>query len=92
MRYLKTYESISNYSVDVLTAGEFRKLFNELYPYNYNLKDIIKYFSWNIDGGSQKHHKSSRLITAYNDKEILGICFFAWWEASSTYSVSYNKQ
>jgi hypothetical protein len=91
MRYLKTFESITNYQVDVLTGREFSDLYREIYPKGINLKDKIHYFSWNgVDSyGSSKHSESIRLITAHNKKDILGICFLAYWEGGEHYAVSY---
>lgn len=91
MRYLKTFESITNYQIDVLTGREFGDLYRKIYPKGINLKDKIHYFSWNgVDiYSSNKHSKSIRFITAYNDKDILGICFIAYWEGGDYYAVSY---
>ena len=91
MRYLKTFESITNYQVDVLTGEEFSNLYRKIYPKGINLKDKIHYFSWNgVDSyGSSKHSESIRLITAHNKKDILGICFLAYWSGGDHYSVSY---
>ena len=97
MKYLMTYESLTNYKVEVLTGKEFRELYHKIYPYdydsdtNFDLKKKIHYFDWNFDSSfaDKKHRDSERLITAYNDKDILGICFFAWWDSGKHYSVSY---
>jgi hypothetical protein len=92
MKYLMTYESMTNYKVEVLTGKEFNELYLKLYPrQKVNLKDKIHYFDWSFDNGfgDKKHNDSIRLITAYNEKDILGICFFAWWSSGDHYSVSY---
>jgi len=92
MKYLKTYENVENMKVEVLTADEFRDLYFEIYPEQVNLTDLIRYFSWNgVDSfsGGDKHNDSIRLVTAYNNKDILGICFFAWWQSSGNYAISY---
>jgi hypothetical protein len=92
MKYIKQFENIKNIKVEVLTADEFRDLYFKIYPEQVNLNDLIHYFSWNnLSGmyGGERHEKSIRLVTAYNDKDILGICFFAWWMSSENYAISY---
>jgi hypothetical protein len=98
MIYLKTFENVTNYKVEVLTSDEFSDLYTKLYPFNYdsdkqfNLKDKIEYFNYNDIGRSwsnEIYDKTLRLITAYNDKDILGICHFAYYDLSKHYAVSY---
>ena len=80
--------------IEALTIDEFRDLYHRLYNlynYEFKLKDVIHYFSWDdlCFYTHDKHAKSLRLITAYDDKEILGICLFAWWDYDNHYSMSY---
>lgn len=92
MKYLKTFESVTNFKVEVLTGEEFRDLYWKLYPKGgVVMKDKIDYFNWNnLDSySSSKHSQSLRLITAYNDKDILGVCLVAWWEFTDRYAISY---
>lgn len=94
MKYLKLYEQINNYKVEVMTSDEFYDFFTKQYGFhsNYDLISKIKYFSWDDMSsiyGSEKHNKSRRFIVAYNNKDILGICLFAWYEFSGGYSISY---
>jgi hypothetical protein len=95
-----TYESMTNYKVEVLTADEFNSLFHKLYTYDYDkhnynvdLKDKINYFDYDDMNWSYsrtgEYQKTLRLITAYNKTDILGICKFAYWDSSKSYSVSY---
>lgn len=44
MKFLKTFESVTDYKVEVLTADEFSDLYNKLYPYNYDLDENEKQF------------------------------------------------
>jgi len=92
MKYIKYFENIEDMKVEVLTSDQFEKLYFKIYPNQVDLSSIIKYFDWNNLSSifsTPKHSESIRLITAYNDKDILGICFFAWWELSNQYSISY---
>jgi hypothetical protein len=93
MKYLKTYENVTNFKVEALTGKEFSELYWKLYPdQEIVLKDKIHYFSWNgVNSylGSDKHEKSIRLITAFNEDDILGVCYFAFWEGTGHYSISY---
>ena len=93
MKYLKLFENVTNYKVEVLTGKELTKLYFKLYPkQQVNLKDKIHYFNWNdVDSwsGGEKHRNCSRFITAYNNKDILGVCLFSWWDSGNHYSVSY---
>jgi len=93
MIYLKTFESVTNYKVEVLTGDEFRELYWKIYDkVNMNLKDKIHYFNWDDISSifsKDKHKESSKFITAYNDKDILGVCYIAWWDSGEHYSVSY---
>ncbi len=99
MKFLKSFEDITNSDIQikVLTEDELSNLYRKLYQKvnggsKINLKDKIHYFdyhdlsSW---GGSEKHRNSLVFITAYNDKDILGICKFAYWDSGKNYSVSY---
>jgi hypothetical protein len=96
MKYLKTYENLTNYQVEVLTREKFYELYNKIYPYDedveFDLKDKIHYFSYNDmqrSWSNDKHDETLRFIVAYNDKDILGICKFAYWSSSDGYAVSY---
>ena len=94
MKYLKTFESLNTYQVEVLTSSQFQNLYNEIYPYSwdnvFSLKNKIHYFSWdNFLSGSDKHNKSLRSITAYNRIDIIGICIIAYWDGNDHYSISY---
>jgi len=96
MKILKKYESflIGDIKVDVLTRKEFDKLFFKIYPdQNINLKEKIRFFDYSDFssgyGYDKKHEKTLRFIVAYNNKDILGICKFAFWNFSQTYAVSY---
>lgn len=92
MKYIKYFENIKNIKVEVLTSDEFRDLYFKIYPNQVNLHDLIHYFSWNSAvpySGDKKHRETLRLITAYNDKDILGVCLFAWWMLSNDYSISF---
>jgi hypothetical protein len=92
MKYIKYFENIENIKVEVLTADQFEKLYLKIYPNQIDLNHLIKYFYWDdltSIFSSPKHSESIRLITAYNDKDILGICLIAWWEMSKHYSISY---
>lgn len=82
------------HSVKVLKAEELRDLYQKLY-YNskIDLEKQIKYFYcndfhsyWN---GNKKHEDTLRFVVVYNEKDILGICKFAWYECPETFSVSY---
>ena len=57
MKYLKLYENLTNYKVEVLTSEEFNKLYFKIYPRQTNLKDKIHYFDWHFDNvfGDKKH-------------------------------------
>jgi hypothetical protein len=105
MKYLKTYENVTNIKVDVLTQKELKKLINKLYPFDYeneenniNLEDKFHYFSYidlNSYNMSPEFENKLRFITAYNDNDILGIGKFAYWDISKQYSTSYisvNKE
>ena len=100
MNFLKTFESLTDYKVEVLTTRKIREIYDKLYPNNtrkyrhFDLKDKIHYFeyqdmrgSWG--GGNDVYDKTLRLITAYNDKDILGICKFAYWTMTEHFAVSY---
>ena len=80
--------------IEILNADEFRDIYNNLYcnVEKFDLKDKIHYFSYrdfSTYGGGNKHQDSLRFFVAYNDKDILGVCKFAYWESSKTYAVSY---
>lgn len=99
MKYLKTFENVTNIKVDVLNLKQFKKLLDKLYPYNYdepekniNLEDKIHYFRYNDLNSfymSNEFENSLRFIAAYNENDILGIAKFAYWNSSSQYSTSY---
>lgn len=103
MKFLKTFESVTDYKVEVLTADEFSDLYNKLYPYNYDLdenekqfhlKDKIEFFDYDdmhysFSSLNERYNETKRLITAYNNKEILGICKIAYFDLQEHFSVSY---
>jgi len=96
MKYLKSYENIFNpeqIKIEVLTLKQFRMLYFKIYPdQNIDLKEKIHYFDYtdmNSMFASDSFLKTLRFITAYNDKDIVGICKFAHWEGSDNYAVSY---
>ena len=92
MKYIKIYENINNISVKVLTADELSKLYQQIYPKGNDLKDKIHYFDWNDMNtyfANKKFIDSLRLITAYNKKDILGICKIAYWDMDKHYAMSY---
>jgi len=92
-----------DYKIDIFTikeASDFYSKFinkNDYHNYEfgyerYNLKKKIQYFDY-IDmqsyGGSKKYNDTCRLIIAHSDTDILGICKFAHWDSSNSYSISY---
>ena len=96
MKYLMTFENLTDYKVEVLTARKIGETYNKLYRKyrDFNLKDKIHYFdyqdmrgSWS--GNNDVYDKTLRLITAYDDKDILGICKFAYWTTTKRFAVSY---
>lgn len=95
MKYIKTYESNFNYNVDVFTikeASELYRTYYNKYHYKYNLKDKLHYFSYNdLDSylSDDKFLETCRLIIAYNDDDILGICKYAYWKYDGHYAISY---
>jgi len=95
MKYLKTYESILNYNVDIFTiyeARDFYRNFLKKHKFEYDLKDKIHYYSYgDFDGmfASDNYKDTCRLIIAHNDKDILGICKFANWDLTGHYAISY---
>jgi len=78
---------------EILTVGEFISLYQKLYnERDVNLKEKIHYFDYNdFDrwGGCQQHRDTLRFAVAYNERDITGVCKFAWWEGSGNYSASY---
>jgi len=97
MKYIKTFESEINYNVDIFTIDEAYKFFYQNFlkkkgNKDYDLKDKIHYFDYydfNDRFSTDVHSKSCRLIIAHNDKDILGVCKFAYWEGSKNYAISY---
>lgn len=95
MIYIKKFESTSNYDVDLFNIKDAYKLYMkyyELYNGDYDLKDKIHYFSYddfNTMYSSEKYIKTCRFIIAYNNKDILGICKFAFFDMSNHYAMSY---
>lgn len=96
MKFLKKYELFltnTNINVEVLTTDELYQLKERIYKNkNVALDKKIRFFdyhdlsSW---GGPPIHTKTLRYVTAYNNKDILGICKFAYWDLSQKYAVSY---
>jgi len=82
------------YSVKVLTAEELRDLYQKTYCHSkVNLEKKIEYFHCDDFHPSffsdKKHEDTLRFTVVYNEKDILGICKFAWWECPGNYSISY---
>jgi len=97
MKYIKKYESNFNFNIEIFTiseASDFHQKFlekNKKYR-KINLKTKIHYFDYNDFStmfASDSYKKSCRFIIAYNEKDILGICKFAYWDMSSNYAISY---
>jgi len=93
-----------DYKIDIFTIKESSDFYinfikkNDYYEYEdgyerYNLKKKIHYFDYNdiqsSYGSSDVYNKTCRLIIAHNEKEILGICKFAYWGSSESYAISY---
>jgi len=97
MKYIKKYESNFNFNVGIFTILEAYEFYQNFIKKNkkykvIDLKDKIHYFDYNdFDGyyASESYIKTCRLIIAYNDKDILGICKFAYWDISKNYAISY---
>ena len=95
MKRLKTFESISNYNVDIFTIIEAEDLYQNILKKNkfkYYLKDKIHYYSngdFSTMFASDHYIESCRFFIAYTDKDILGICKFANWDSTGHYAVSY---
>ena len=79
MKYIKKYESIFKYDIDIFTIREASEFYYLKFP-EYNLKKKLHYFDYNdfsTMNGSDNYEKSCRLIIAHTDNDILGICKFA---------------
>ena len=91
MKYIK--ESVTNYDVGIFTIDEADKLYIKYlnkYQWNYSLKNKIHYFSgFERSNFNDNYNNTCRFIIAYNDKDILGICQFAYWSSSDHYAISY---
>jgi len=91
MKYIK--ESVTNYNIEVFTIDDAEKLYYKyikMYNYNYTLRDKIHYFSgFEKSNFSDNFNDTCRFIIAYNDKDILGICQFAYWTSGAQYAISY---
>jgi len=79
---------------EVLDIEQFRNLIFEKYSYESNsiLMDKIKYFQYEDTTScfcSQLHLEHLRFIVACNEKDIVGICKFAYWDLSGNYAISY---
>jgi len=97
MKYIKAFESNLEYKIDIFTIDEAYTFFYQNFlkkkgNKDYNLKDKIHYFDYydfNNRFSNDLYSKSCKLIIAHNDKDILGICKFAYWEGSKNYAISY---
>jgi GNAT superfamily N-acetyltransferase len=81
-------------TVEVLDIEQFNNLVFEKYNYKGNsiLKEKIHYFSCENTTScfcSKLHLEHLRFIVAYNEKDIIGICMFAYWDLSEHYAISY---
>lgn len=81
-------------TVEVLDIEQFRNLIFEKYSYEGNsfLNEKIKYFNCEDTTScfcSQLHLEHLRFIVAYTEKDIVGICKFAYWDLSGNYAMSY---
>lgn len=95
MKYLKLFEDLKSeeFDIKIFTADEFYNFFMSKYGQNYDLKSKISYFNFDDLSSlwsSDKHFKTQRFIVAYNNKDILGISRFAWFEFSG-YAMSYTQ-
>lgn len=99
MKYLKNFESINliNINVEIFNINDAHQFLYNFSQKNrkykkIDLKDKIRYFDYNdfnTWSASQKYLDTCRFFIAYNEKEILGICKFAYFGNSETYSISY---
>jgi len=99
MKHLKLYESIVNFEVKIFTSEEFTEFYYEKFATTnieyrngnqpYDLKNKIHYFDWDDLDRYDDNNKTKRFMVAYNDKDILGICKFAWFKLSGQYAVCY---
>ena len=95
LKHIKMFESNLDYKIDIFTIDEaYNFFYKNFYKKNKdcNLKDKIHYFNYedfNSMFASNLYKKTCRLIIAHNDKDILGICKFAYWEGSENYAISY---
>ena len=66
---------------EILTCAEFKDLLRTISI------EKIKYFDFDID----LYHSSDtcRFVVVHNDKMIIGICKFAYWDLSKNYCMSY---
>jgi hypothetical protein len=91
MKYLKTYESYFNFNIDIFTIKEASEFYYSNFS-QYDLKNKLHYFyyeDFSTTFTSDSYEKSCRLIIAYTDADILGICKFANWDITGHYAISY---
>jgi hypothetical protein len=103
MKHIIQYNKNIDYKIDIFTikeAGDFYNKFiknNDYYDYDngyekYNLNKKIRYFDYNdiqSYGGTKEYNNTCRLIIAHDNKDILGICKFAYFGSTQSYSISY---
>jgi predicted GNAT family N-acyltransferase len=83
-------------NLDVLTYEELYELYDLLYHKNtrisYDLLKHIKYFDFgdlNPYFESEKYKESLHFTTIWNNKDIIGLCKFAYYNLNNHYSISY---
>ena len=102
---MNTFKKDIDYKIDIFTINEVCDFYNKFikinnyynnddeYYDNYDLKKKIHYFDYNDFKkswlASDDYNKTCRFIVAHNDKDILGICKFAYWGSSQSYAISY---
>ena len=81
--------------VSVLTLEQFNKMLREKYNGDsINLMEKIHYFDYtdlNTLFSSKSYIEHLRFVVAYNEKDILGICKFSYWDFTKDYAVSYTS-
>lgn len=84
------------FTVKVFTSAEFRDLYISLYE-NITAKGInpmsgIKYFSFDDFASCcspKNYDKNLRFITAFSEKEIIGVAKIAYYDLTKSYGLSY---
>lgn len=103
MNHIIPFNKDIDYKISIFTIDEASNFYSKFIKRNnyygedgyekYNLKKKIHYFDY-VDiqkswAASNEYNKTCRLIIAHNDKDILGICKFAYWGSSESYAISY---